>query len=174
MPGFNIGGQGDGPANTTETRRKHRWTLQTMGKGSSGDFAPDRLLLLKEASRPHFIFEEPVMHHNQEEVYFAGKQKWDPIKLVWYDAENPDISADMWDWLNKGILVSIGSANVHTPSQYKKRASLQMLRADGMPSETWQMDGCWCKDLQWNNLDYGDTEIATIEVEMRYDRANRK
>ena len=31
MPGFNIGGAGDGPANTIEVLRQHRWIIENMG-----------------------------------------------------------------------------------------------------------------------------------------------
>jgi hypothetical protein len=75
MPGFLIDGSGNGPdgmqapANTTETRRKHRWAFKTIENA----FRSESLLLLKEASRPHPIFQEPILHHNQEQAYFAGK-----------------------------------------------------------------------------------------------------
>ena len=170
MPGFNIGGTGGlngGPANTTETRRKHRWVFESMEP-----FDSPSLLLLKEATRPHPIFEEPEMHHNQEKAYFAGKYAWEPIKLVWYDAEQaPDISGEIYGWLN--IVIDVPAATVDLPSAYKKQANLQMIAGDGTPTETWQLFGCWPQDVNWNTLDYADTEIQQIEVNMRIDRAVR-
>lgn len=173
MPGFIIGGTGGpGPNHMVETRRKHRWVFETMGKSSVGEFSSPALLVLKEASRPHHTFEEPEMHHNQEKAYFAGKHSWEACKLVWYDTEQePDLSKEIYDWLN-GV-ANVRSVVVETPNRYKKEAKLQMLKGDGAPSESWQMFGCWPQDTNWGSLDYADTEIQTIECTMRFDRAVR-
>lgn len=168
MPGFVIGGQGGpGPANTVETRRKHRWVFETIGS----QFQQPILLLLKEASRPHPVFEEPELHHNQEKAYFAGKYGWEAISLVWYDGEQPDVSASVYAWLES--ILSVNAVTVNPPSAYKKEATLQMLNGAGAPTETWNLYGCWPQDINWNTLDYADTEIQTIEATMRIDRATR-
>ena len=173
MPGFVIGGTGGpGPNHNVETRRKHRWTWETLGKAAAGEFQSPVLLILKEAARPNHTFEEPEMHHNQEKAYFAGKHSWEPIKFVWYDGEqSPDVSAELWDWVN-GVC-DISAVTVEPPNAYKKEGRLQMVDGAGEPSETWQMFGCWPQNTNWNTLDYADTEIQTIEVNMRFDRAIR-
>ncbi|GAF79002.1 unnamed protein product, partial [marine sediment metagenome] len=77
-------------------------------------------------------FEEPEMHHNQEKAYFAGKHAWEPITLVWYDGEqSPDISDEIYKWIDKGVLLGVGTANVNAPNKYKKEAKLQMLDGAG-------------------------------------------
>lgn len=169
MPGFIINGSGGpGPANTMETRRKHRWTFETLA-----NLENNVVLVLKEATRPNLTVEEPVMHHNQEQAYFAGKHSWESCKLNFYDGQNnPDVSKAMWDWVN--IAVIINAANVSAPSEYKKDSKLQMLDGMGDPSETFAMYGCWPQNTNWNNLDYENTEIQLIEVTMRFDRAVRQ
>jgi hypothetical protein len=175
MPGFTVGGRGGGPNHMIETRRKHRWIFRTLGQASLGDFDPPVLLILKEASRPQPTIEEPEMHHNQEKAYFAGKHSWEPCKMVWYDGEqSPDVSEEMWKWLNGVIEIHGANLPVEVPGQYKKEGTLAMLRGDGDDSETWRMYGCWPQTINWNNLDYMDTEIQTIEVTMRFDRAVRE
>ena len=176
MPGFVIGGQGGGapfgaPSNVQETRRRHRWVFETLADGS---FPGGRavLLLLQKAARPNFILEEPVLHHNQEQAYFAGKQSWNPIELTWYDGEQPaDVSAAIFGWVNS--VVSITGVTVNIPSVYKKDSNLRMLDGAGSSTEHWRMFGCWPKEVNWQDLDYMDTEIQTVVVTMRYDRANR-
>ena len=180
MPGFMIADAGGGgaeaglqvPANTVETRRKHRWVFELIGR-ADGPMPSNALVLLRECTRPNFTFEEPDMHHNQEVAYFAGKQKWEPIKLVWYDAEqDPDVSKEMYTWL-KGV-VNIDQATVALPNVYKKQAKLSMIKGDGSVSETWTMAGCWPQNVNWSDLNYTNTEIQVVEVNMRYDRAIRK
>jgi hypothetical protein len=171
MPGFIIGGTGGpGPNHMVETRRAHRWVFETLGKAAAGSFRSPILLLLKEAARPHPTIEEPEMHHNQEKAYFAGKHSWESTKMVWYDGEQPDdVSRELWEWLN-GV-IDIRQVTVQLPQNYKKEGTLQMLRGDGSPSESWRMYGCWPQDINWNTLDYANTEIQLVEVTMRYDRA---
>ena len=168
MPGFQITASGGkGPRNTVETRRNHRWLWEVLG-----DVSTDVLILLQKAQRPKFVNEEPELHHNQEKAYFIGKQGWEPITMSFYDAEqNPNSAKAIWEWLNVGNIIP--SANVSPPLQYKKEGSLQMIDGMGVPTETWRIHGCWPKEVGYSDLDYTNTEIALVEVTLRYDRAER-
>ncbi len=179
MPGFKIGGKGAADiANTVETRRKHRWVFQALNAAADGaGLKPNILIVLQKCARPSFSFEEPQMHHDQEQVYFAGKQTWEPIAMSFYDvvgAEN-DVSEAIWNWLNSAVDVHGDAAGtVKLPSEYKADADLSMIDNTGKPEETWKLFGCWPKEVNWGELNYTDTEIQLIEVTMRYDRANRE
>ncbi len=176
IPGFNIAPYGggfsvQGPSNTTETRRKHRWVFETLGRGA-GTFSQAELLVLQSAMRPSFKFEEPEMHHNQEVSRFAGKQDWEPITLTWYDVEqNPDVSRGLYNWIE--TVVNMMSLGVSHPSIYKRSATLGMLTGMGVFSEHWTISGTWPATVNWGELDYTSTEIQTIECSMRFDRAVR-
>ena len=177
MPGFNVGNIGGGystagPANTLEIRRKHRWVFETLGSGGSA-FTAAELLVLMSASRPSFKMEEPEMHHNQEVIYFAGKQTWEPVTLTWYDSEQgPNTSRTCYAWLN--TVVNLRNMGVSPPSFYKRLASLAMLNGVGQPSERWVMYGTWPTAVNWQELSYDSTDLLTIEATMRYDRALRE
>lgn len=176
MPGFNIapfggGYSNQGPSNTTEIRRKHRWVFEVLGRGA-GTFSQSELLFLQSASRPSFKFEEPEMHHNQEVARFAGKQDWEPVTLVWYDAQqDPDISRGIYMWLE--TVVNMQSIAVAHPRFYKREASLLMIDGAGATNERWQMMGTWPSAINWQELDYTATDLQTLEATMRYDRAIR-
>lgn len=173
MPGFNIGGfGGDFTSNLAEPRRTHRWMFTVIGKGAGRQFSRAALLVLKSATRPKFKFTEAEMHHDQEQVYFAGKQSWEPIELTWYDIEqNPDISREVYTWL--GGVVDLPNVRVAHPSSYKATAQLQMTNGIGNPSELWTLYGTWPMDVDWKGLDYTQSEIQTCSVKMRFDRALR-
>jgi len=176
IPGFNIapfggGFSGQGPSNTLEIRRKHRWVFETLGRGA-GQFSQTELLVLQSAARPSFKFEEPEMHHNQEVARFAGKQDWEPITLVWYDVEqSPDMSRGLYHWLE--TVVNMKSIGVAHPRFYKTSASLSMIDGLGQPDETWAIMGCWPSAINWQELDYTATDLMTMEATMRFDRAIR-
>lgn len=166
MPGFVACGSGSGPSATIETRRKNRWMFQSINGFGTAD-----LLVLMAASRPKIKFDEPEMHHNQEVARFAGKTDWEPITLKWYDAEQPDVSADIYNWIN--TVSQISTANVNPPSVYKQNASLAMLDGTGQVTEQWNLCNAWPSSVDWGELDYTSSDIATIECTMRFDRAMR-
>lgn len=171
MPGFNVCGQGSGPSATIEIRRRHRWVMNVLQRGDR-QFSEAELLVLLSASRPAFEYAKPEMHHNQEVAYFAGKSKWEPISLKWYDAEqNPDVSGGLYAWLES--VSNIVTANVNPPSFYKRNASMSMLNGGGDPTETWFICNAWPSNVNWGEVDYSQTELATIEATMTYDRAQR-
>lgn len=188
MPGFNIqdyqgGYSGDGPYNTVEIRRKHRWVFRTLGRGGNAasgtgaaggnDWKPAALLQLQTASRPSFKFNVAEKHHNQEVAYYAGKQEWDPVTLLWYDAEqNPDISQEMYVWLNSVVDLTQGNnLTVAPPAAYKRTARLEMLNGAGKTTEAWQMLGAWPETFNWQELDYSANDLMACESSMKYDRA---
>lgn len=177
MPGFNLGLQGDeylngnNPSNTIELKRKYRWVFRVLGTANNGGWTQAGLLLLQSASRPSFSFEEIEMHHGQEVSKFAGKSSWEVVTLVWYDAEQPDISGACYSWLQTVILIS--SQGVAPPSQYKKQAQLAITNGVGVDVENWFMYGCWPVTVNWQELNYSSNEMLTCEATMRYDRAVR-
>lgn len=172
MPGFNIGGfGGNQTSNVVEPRRTHRWLFTVIGRGN-GQFSRAELLVLKSASRPKFKYQEAKMDHNQEEVYFAGKQSWEPIELTWYDIEqNPDISKGIYQWI--GSVSNLETVQVAHPSTYKKTAVLGMLNGVGVSTEDWTLYGTWPAEVDGKALDYTNNEIQTYVVKMRFDRALR-
>jgi len=172
MPGFMVNGQGRGPRATAEVRRTHRWIFQTLGK----DLEKNVRLVLKSASRPSISFEEPSMHHIQEQVYFAGKHTFEPLDLSWYDVEqDPDVSKAMFEWLEKCLTLTGGNAmNIEPPDRYKAGESkLQMIDGKGSATETWAIYNGWPQSINWGALDYTSSDLQLIEVKYRYDRAAR-
>lgn len=171
MPGFSFCGQGAGSQSVNgliETRRKHRWQFLVLGGGA---FAEESLLILQSAQRPKFKFNTADMHHNQEVVKVAGKQEWEPTALKFYDAENPDVSLEVWKWVT--TVVNMPTANVNAPRDYKRPSTLEMVNGQGAATETWHLCNSWPESVNWGELDYGGSEICTIEVSVRYDRAVR-
>lgn len=171
MPGFNIGGGGE-VNNTVETRRKHRWIFSTVGQDAT--IGRNVLLLLKNTSRPKFNLEQPELHHDQEVAYFAGKQTWDTIQMEFYDAEQtPNTSQAVWNWIAGSVVAQVPAATVGLPSAYKVNSELQMTDNVGGVNEQWSLKGSWPADSNWNDLDYTNTEIQTVTVTLRFDRAVR-
>jgi hypothetical protein len=174
MPGFAIGNldTAENKDHKAEFRRKHRWRVAL---GSNDSMEDKDFLYLKSAARPNFKYLEAEVHHDQEKAFFAGKQEWDPIELVFYDAVSGrgvnDISQHIYEWVND--VVDIEQATASTPDFYKKTLDIQMVGADGEIDERWTLFGCWPVSSNWNNLDYTANEIQEVTVSLRFDRAHK-
>lgn len=171
MPGFSIAGDGiDGrnKNNRAEFRRKHRWRFTVAGTSmNQTDF-----IYLQKAARPSFKLEAPEVHHDQEVAYFAGKQTWEEITLEFYDATTPvDITTKLWDWVNTIVSLNGGEMGVEPPSGYKKDVTLEMTDGKGESIDTWVLYGAWPMSTNWNDIDYSSTDIQTISVTLKFDRA---
>lgn len=182
MAGFNITGTGSEyqKNNVAETRRKHRWVFTKLGD----ILQQGELVYLKTASRPKFDFEEVTMSHDQEDAYFAGRQKWSEMSLEWYDVQqDPNISKKLYEWLgsvNPTLASKSEETCVAAPRRYKTRGTLEMTgncdnapMGSGKGEEIWDLYGCWPKNCDWGNLDYSSNEIQTVKVTLRYDKAIR-
>ena len=174
MPGFNISSGFQNQKNSvSEPRRKHRWIMETLGP-----LTPTEALYLQKASRPSFKYDEVEMHHDQEKAYFAGKQEWEAMALGWYDIEqDPDVSEAVAKWLNiiTTNFLNVGNlTGVALPSAYKKEAKLSMTSGEqGSVNESWTLYNCWPSTTNWGDLDYTTSDIAMIEMTLRFDRAVR-
>lgn len=174
MPGFNIdgGAASDAPSAKAETRRQHRWRF-TAGFLSAREYA-----YLESASRPKGQDEPVVMHHDQEEATFAGKTKWEPIELQFYDVEQPiDISDRIYNWLignSNSVKSQFGfgsSVAMNTPAAYKVQVTLEMIDGEGAVTETWQLLNAWPQAWDWQPLNYAESAIAKVSITLKYDRA---
>lgn len=177
MPGFNIGGGNDPSQKNSlaEPRRVHRWAITGITCGGQQVLTAGDCAYLEKAARPQFSYELATMHHNQEEAYFAGKQKWEPIELAWYDTEQPvDVSRKLAQWaqrITKSFFEAGAVTRVAVPSDYKSTVNIGLLDGDGVATQTWTIHNAWPEKTNWGELDYTSSEILRISVTMRYDKA---
>jgi hypothetical protein len=164
MPGFKIGQTGgtDAPSAVIETRRRHRWRFQTISPQMK-----DILVLAVKADRPKPIIDKVSIHHQQDVIYIPAKSRWEPIDIVFYEAENPDVYASIFAWMKKVVDFSRGSLR----PDFRSNATLTML--DGRGQETWRatLINSWPTSLTPDQLDYASADISTITVNVSYDKA---
>lgn len=157
------------PSAQVETKRRHRWIFSVFWNDSDMQRTS---VYLQSAQRPHAVIDEATMHHDEEQAYFAGKYYWEPIELVFYDVQSPiDSSQRIYDWFKE--VINVPDATVSLPSEHKKNCALNMTDGQGTSIEEWVLYNCWPKDVNWNELDYTSTEIQTINVSLRFDRAQK-
>ena len=168
--GFDYGNKLlDGP--DVYFKRKYRWMFHITGV-CGGQDAISPLLPPGKAGRPSLSFKEMDAQHITETVYFPGKPEWKPISLTLYDIKterfNPVIQ-----WIAKMYKVSEQevSWNAGGPNNFKRDCSIDLYDGIGNIVEQWRLENVWPISIDFGDLDFGSSEILTIDLQLRYDRA---
>lgn len=147
-------------------KRKFRWMFRisnVVGEGVNM-LPPDK------AARPSLSFKEIEAQHLNETVYFAGKPDWKPIQLTLFDIKtnrNP-----IFDWLKRQYDVCNGIATWQRPNSFwKRKVELEMYDGCGEVLEKWIIQNAWPNNIEWGDLDMGESGYSTVELTLRYDRA---
>ena len=93
MPGFVIGGAGDGPANTVETLRQHRWLIQRMGPIGQAN-----RLVARDITLPELRIERQEILGGMIWYKFAKAVKYDDAQVIFYDTG--DFLGEIQEWQN--------------------------------------------------------------------------
>jgi hypothetical protein len=108
-----------------------------------------------------------------ETIYFPSKPEWKPIPLSLYDikkTENPVIN-----WLKNIYDAKAGtwspSLNSVEELKGKKKCTLQMYDGCGEVIESWIFENAWPQNIEFGELDMSASDVMTIDLTLRYDRA---
>jgi hypothetical protein len=163
MADMGLGPVGD---ESSILKRKYRWLLRIQDVSVDGVNA----LPPSKSARPSLTFKEIEAQHLNETIYFAGKPEWKPLPLTLYDFqknENP-----VFEWLKEQYDPQTGDWFAPPPSTWKKpEARLEMLDGCGDICETWVYENVWPQSIEWGDLDMGNSEYCTVDLQLRYDRA---
>lgn len=174
---------------TAIAKRKFRWIFQIQGVSALDFGGQTRALPPRRGNRPSLSWKEQECHHLNETIYYPMKPDWKPIQLQLYDLRcnnNP-----VFDWVRMNQLGMSVAANslrrgettqgLYDPehglwnsvveSQFKRGADLYMLDGCGNPIELWTFENCYPQNIEWGELDMDSSDIVTVDITLRYDRA---
>jgi hypothetical protein len=131
-------------------------------------------------SRPKLDFEEVALHRYNSVGYSAGKYSWSETSLTLEDDVTSYASRLLQQQIQRqqdllgrnvtGLQYSLMNTAT-SASQYKFGCQLSMLDGGDGELETWYLQGCWFKSINWGDLDYSDGGIVKIECSIRFDHA---
>jgi len=152
-------------------KRKYRWLFKITDVSYDGVNA----LPPSKSARPSLSFKEMDAQHLNETLYFPSKPEWKPVNLVLYDVKNNSNVDPVWDWLTK-IYDPKGDENNWKPAvsgldSFKKNCTLEMYDGCGNVMEKWKFEGAWPQNIEFGELDMSSSEVVTIDLTLRYDRA---
>ena len=173
MPDMGLGSLG---SLTTVFKRKFRWMFLIdgiVGEGTGISIFPPT-----SASRPKLTFKDFEVNHLVETITIPGRPQWNPITLTLYDIDLGK-KHPIYEWLTV-LYGTPHSVHGHASPEFsykfsgpfkKPRAYVQMFDGCGCILEQWTLENVWPSDLDFGELDMGSSEIATITVTLKYDRA---
>lgn len=150
-------------------KRKHRWIFRINDVASDGI----GVLLHQKAARPSLSFKETEVTHMQETIYLPGRPDWKPITMTLYDTK-PIFSDEnfhpVFRWIESYYRPSDG--RFRYPADFKKDyAFLSLYDGCGNSVEQWNFESVWCQNVEFGELDMGNSEVVTCDITLRYDRA---
>lgn len=159
-------------------KRKYRFLFKIDGVSGDGfEGTGIETLPPSKSARPSLSFKEMDAQHLNETIYFPSKPDWKPINLVLYDLKgntNP-----VWNWITKAYNPDSGiwrpsvetTDNGRSSGLKMDRCSLEMYDGCGKVIEKWIFEGAWCQNIEFGDLDMSSSEVVTIDITLRYDRA---
>lgn len=158
--------------------RKFRWLFMIEGVSGVAKALPPL-----KAARPTLSFREQMVAHLVENIYYPVRPEWKPITLTLYEIRQPNILAGrnpVMEWVQKlynstsGDWLPIHQEGCGESAQgqcFKRNAILCLYDGCGKVMESWQLDNIWPQNVVWGELDMGTSDIVTVDVTLRYDRA---
>lgn len=169
MPGFAIFA-GDGPSNTPEVHRNHRWSIVVdFPIGSGGSPAAERLgtLYAQNVMIPELSFEEEKILGGSIEYKIAKKASWGDVTVKFYDVYGLYQSYREWQQLIWTPETGIGKA-----SDYKGRVHINMLDGSGTVKQQYTLRGAYPKRISHGELSYTNSDLKILTIVFSYDFAD--
>ena len=128
-------------------------------------------------TRPSVEFAEIALPIYNSTVKLAGKYTWADVQCNIRDDASGAVSRLVGEQLQKQ-LDFMEMASAASGIDYKFLTVFEVLdggNGAGEPVvlENWEIYGCYLKSVNYNNMDYGTSEVATISMTIRFDNANQ-
>jgi len=148
-------------------KRKYRWTLQLSP--NCGGTIPEAFV--KVAARPSLTIDEQEINYLHGKMWIPGKGTWETMSVTYYDIGNagPGMTA-LFSWLASVYQFTNPTTlyQASTSAGYACTGVLTMYDGVGAAMETWTMRKMWPTAVNFGELDYSNTEPATIDLTLRY------
>jgi len=168
-------------------KMKNRWLFKIDGVSATVSGSISALPPLK-GGRPKLDLVEQEVQHLVQKVYYPVKAEWKPIQLTLYDITrhnpvflwlemvySPQPSGGFYEWnLLSPEFCQATSTQVPFDDQqscFKRTGAICIYGGCGELLEAWKLDNCWPQSIDWGDLDMADSNVITVDVTLRYDRA---
>jgi hypothetical protein len=126
-------------------------------------------------TRPSVTFDEIMVDIYNSKLYLAGKHSWEMITCNLRDDASGQIARLVGEQLQKQ-LDFMEQASAASGIDYKFTTKCEILdggngTAEPVVLETWELYGCYLNNVNYNDLNYGESAPVTITMQIRFDNA---
>jgi hypothetical protein len=126
-------------------------------------------------TRPQVEFEEIEIPIYNSRLYLAGKHTWQELTVNLRDDASGEVAKLVGEQLQKQ-LDFVEQASAAAGIDYKFLTRCEILDGGNGTSaptvlETWEMYGCFLRSVNYNELNYANSEAVTITMNIRFDNA---
>ena len=128
-------------------------------------------------ARPNLTFEEIALPIYNSTLKLAGRHSWADTTCSVRDDASGAVSRLIGEQLQKQMdFLEMSSAA--SGIDYKFTTKVEVLDGGNGANvpvvlETWELYGCYLKSVNYNELNYGTSEAATITMTITFDNANQ-
>jgi hypothetical protein len=126
-------------------------------------------------TRPNVTFENIDLPIYNSTIKLAGKYQWQDLTCQVRDDAGGNVSKLVGEQLQKQLdFMEMSSAAAGI--DYKFLTRFQILDGgnganEPVALETWEIYGCYLQSVNYNDMNYGTSEAATISMTIRFDNA---
>lgn len=144
-------------------KRKFRWTFELT---TPCGYVPPHFC--KSSGRPNLDIEETELNFLNATSWIPGKGKWQPITVTYLDAVTDKMSG-LYSWIATvyNFTDPVGLQQSEK-SGWAGTGLLSMYDGCGTLLETWEMQRVFPTAINFGDVAYDSSDIATIELTLRY------
>lgn len=130
---------------------------------------------VKDFTRPQLAFNSIEIPVYNSRVYLAGKPEWSACTVNLRDDMGGYVSSLVGQQVQKQFDF-MEQASASSGIDYKFMTIIEVLDGGNgvlTPNvlETWELDGCFLLDVNYNNMDYSTNDPMEIALQIRFDNA---
>jgi hypothetical protein len=166
--------EGQGNQGLLMPKLKYRFRVLLYGFGVSAE-TTELTKQVIDFARPSVTFEEMTIPIYNSTVYLPGKHSWEATTLNVRDDASGSVSKLVGEQLQKQ-LDFYEQASATAGVNYKFSMQCEILdggngAVEPVVLETWNLLGCYLASANYNDLNYGSSEVVTIALSIRFDNA---
>lgn len=142
-------------------KKKHRWTLELLTP--QGPVPPS---YVKVASRPSLEIDETEINFLNAVTWMPGKGKWQPINITYLDVVDKEMM-NLYSWISS-IYDFQDDVNLKQTENWAATCILNLYDGCGKSIERWILTSCFPTSVNFGELDYESSEVATIDMTLRF------
>jgi len=158
-----------------DPKRKFRFTVQFQGIDAAQGGA--LLWYAKSCDKPKFEIASTEHKYLNHTFYYPGSVTWQEISVAMVDPVDPDMTATFSDMVvQSGYSPPTNANSLGSISKAKAAGALgtvtiTQIDSDGNPLEVWTLWNAFLTKMEDDGLAYGDDELTTTTVGLKYDWA---